>query len=183
MTNHYCVVHPDRLATGFKTVPCAPEGRLYVCPECEREENLPRVFAAYKAQHGPAIREFKAAQAAPPAGSKKIYLGFRFLGDACVSVYYPEKEYNCPLKPEPSQKIRNHSPDGFEWGYAGSGPAQLAMAILLDVSGDPLLAEALYQAFKRDIVSQLSDTWVIDESAVTMWIKAQKYEPPHLQAN
>jgi hypothetical protein len=35
------------------------------------------------------------------------------------------------LDPKPSQKLRNHSPDGFAWGYPGSGPAQLALAILL----------------------------------------------------
>lgn len=35
------------------------------------------------------------------------------------------------LEPGPSQKLWNHSPDGFNFGYAGSGPAQLALAILL----------------------------------------------------
>ena len=30
-----------------------------------------------------------------------------------------------------SLAVWNHSPDGFECGYAGSGPAQLALAILL----------------------------------------------------
>ena len=35
------------------------------------------------------------------------------------------------LDPKPSQRAYNHSPDGFNWGYAGSGPAQLALAILL----------------------------------------------------
>ena len=29
-------------------------------------------------------------------------------------------------------KIMNHSPNGFSWGYSGSGPAQLALAILCD---------------------------------------------------
>ena len=28
-----------------------------------------------------------------------------------------------PLNPR--QELRNHSPTGFEWGYGGSGPAQL----------------------------------------------------------
>src|SRR5207302_1533158 len=28
--------------------------------------------------------------------------------------------------------IPSHSPDGFEWGYGGSGPADLALAILID---------------------------------------------------
>ena len=31
-----------------------------------------------------------------------------------------------------SQKIINHSPDGFNWGYGGSGPAQLSLAMCLD---------------------------------------------------
>jgi hypothetical protein len=37
------------------------------------------------------------------------------------------------LDPRPIQAVWNHSPDGFEWGYFGSGPAQLALAILYDV--------------------------------------------------
>jgi hypothetical protein len=39
------------------------------------------------------------------------------------------------LDPKPSQEYRNHSPDGFNWGYAGSGPAQLALAIMLKLTG------------------------------------------------
>jgi hypothetical protein len=41
----------------------------------------------------------------------------------------------------------NHSPTGFEFGYGGSGPAQLALAILADCCGDEL-AVAFHQAFK-----------------------------------
>lgn len=33
------------------------------------------------------------------------------------------------------QRIVYHSPTGFEWGYPGSGPADLALNILADVSG------------------------------------------------
>jgi hypothetical protein len=36
------------------------------------------------------------------------------------------------LDPGASQKVYNHSPTGYSWGYGGSGPAQLALAILLD---------------------------------------------------
>ena len=39
------------------------------------------------------------------------------------------------LLPGESQKERNHSPDGFNWGYGGSGPAQLALAVLLKLTG------------------------------------------------
>jgi len=31
---------------------------------------------------------------------------------------------------DPRADLVNHSPDGFAWGYPGSGPAQLALAIL-----------------------------------------------------
>jgi hypothetical protein len=34
------------------------------------------------------------------------------------------------------QRIVYHSPTGFEWGYAGSGPADLALNILADAAGD-----------------------------------------------
>lgn len=37
------------------------------------------------------------------------------------------------LFPERSQAVHNHSPDGFNWGYGGSGPAQLALAICLEL--------------------------------------------------
>ena len=42
----------------------------------------------------------------------------------------------------------NHSPDGFEWGYGGSGPAQLALALLADALEDDKLADLLHQDFK-----------------------------------
>jgi hypothetical protein len=48
--------------------------------------------------------------------------------------------------------LRNHSPTGFEWGYCGSGPAQLALAILADhlESGDAALE--FYQRFKWEVI-------------------------------
>ena len=62
--------------------------------------------------------------------------------------------------------LRNHSPDGLEWGYAGSGPAQLALALLADHFGaDPggvRLAAALYQDFKFEVVARLPrDGWTL----------------------
>lgn len=52
------------------------------------------------------------------------------------------------LDPRPSQDVWNHSPDGFAWGYGGSGPAQLALAILLKAGLPSERAVALHQAFK-----------------------------------
>lgn len=77
-----------------------------------------------------------------------------------------------PLALEPSLKLANHSPDGFEWGYDGSGPAQLALAILLDYTGDKDLALRLYQDFKRDMIALLPhDEWVLSGVEIARWLK------------
>ena len=57
--------------------------------------------------------------------------------------------------------LGNNSPTGFSWGYNGSGPAQLALAILTDYfgakPGGKALAEALYEPFKFTVVAVLPD--------------------------
>lgn len=72
-----------------------------------------------------------------------------------VMVYDPEsnvKKYE--LTPGASQQHRNHSPDGFNFGYEGSGPAQLALAILLDFSG-LVPHPSLYQSFKVQFLARM----------------------------
>jgi hypothetical protein len=58
-----------------------------------------------------------------------------------------------PLNPR--LDLYNHSPSGFEWGYCGSGPAQLALGLLADHIGDDIEAFNLYQRFKWLVVVQL----------------------------
>lgn len=57
----------------------------------------------------------------------------------------------------PRHDLRNHSPTGYEWGYGGSGPAQLALAILADHFGPEgeERALSLYQDFKARVVAGL----------------------------
>jgi uncharacterized protein DUF6166 len=44
---------------------------------------------------------------------------------------------NGEVRPLPTHAdLYNHSPDGFSWGYAGSGPTQLALAMLMEVLED-----------------------------------------------
>lgn len=54
----------------------------------------------------------------------------------------------------PRFDLRNHSPTGFAWGYGGSGPAQLALAILADLHGDTV-ALRFYQTFKDRVIAAL----------------------------
>jgi hypothetical protein len=60
-----------------------------------------------------------------------------------------------PLNPR--LDLWNHSPTGFEWGYGGSGPAQLALALLADHLGNSTQAFALYQSFKWQVVANLPE--------------------------
>lgn len=68
---------------------------------------------------------------------------------------------------DPRLDIRNHSPSGFEWGYLGSGPAQLALAILADHLGDDHEAQMLYQRFKEHAIAPIDDdAWSMDSSEI-----------------
>lgn len=66
------------------------------------------------------------------------------------------KANNGHTRPLPLRlKLFNHSPTGFEWGYSGSGPAQLALAILADALRDPERAVRLHQDFKFKVIAGL----------------------------
>ena len=77
------------------------------------------------------------------------------------------------LKPERSQAVKNHSPDGFNWGYAGSGPSQLALAILLEVTNDEAKALAHYHDFERQAIAAIKSqetNWEIEENKILEWL-------------
>jgi len=61
-----------------------------------------------------------------------------------------------------------HSPTGFNWGYGGSGPADLARSILWDFIGtEP--NPRLYQDFKFQFVSGWKDKWQITSKEIQNW--------------
>ena len=67
----------------------------------------------------------------------------------------------------PRFDLWNHSPTGFEWGYVGSGPAQLALALLADHLGDGEQALNLYQRFKWLVVSELPEReWILTSDQI-----------------
>ena len=78
------------------------------------------------------------------------------------------------LFPKQSLKLRDHSPDGFQWGYGGSGPAQLALALLLDATGDARKALRYYQQFKDEYVALWPDRWEIPRGLIREWVKVQE---------
>ncbi len=91
----------------------------------------------------------------------------------------------------------HHSPTGFEWGYAGSGPADFALNILArfipeGTSGETVcggvpgrgggcvdaLAWEWHQAFKWDFVACLPDEGgTIPGEAIRAWLRERGVEP------
>ena len=65
-------------------------------------------------------------------------------GQSLVTVCDGQKSEPLPLRLD----LFNHSPTGFSWGYGGSGPAQLALALLADALGDDDWAIRLHQVFQ-----------------------------------
>ena len=62
-----------------------------------------------------------------------------------------------------------HSPTGIEWGYGGSGPADLARSVLLALTDEPT-ADALYQRFKAEVVASVPEVGgVLRAADVRAW--------------
>jgi hypothetical protein len=60
---------------------------------------------------------------------------------------------------------------GYAWGRAGSGPREVARAILLDATGNEMLAERLCRPYTWEVISQLpTEGFRITKKEVLAWI-------------
>jgi len=82
------------------------------------------------------------------------------------------KELEVTVDGEPLAKrydLLSASPSGFETGYNGSGPAQLAVAMLAHAFDDEFACEH-YQRFKREVVSELPEEgWTLTKQDLDAW--------------
>ena len=93
------------------------------------------------------------------------YVGSRHNGNAIVSVV--DAKTKCASMLDAGYRYVNHSPTRFEWGYLGSGPAQLAFAILLDHCGEAGPALLWYQDFKEQVIANfLSNSWELTSEEI-----------------
>lgn len=66
----------------------------------------------------------------------------------------------------------SHSPTGFNWGYRGSGPAQLALALAAHALGDDQRALAIYHRLKDKLVNNMrGDQFLITREALLAMIR------------
>jgi len=110
------------------------------------------------------------------------YINFNHMTKETFLTYLPERIHvkakysdkqvyinGVHMIPDGSLRIRNHSPDGFNWGYGGSGPAQFALALLM-LYVDADTAQLHYQDLKfgwvaglpqRDLDIHVNLRWVM----------------------
>jgi len=76
-----------------------------------------------------------------------------------------------------------HSPDGFQIGYDGSGPADLAYSILtdymlrchdIDMADIPGKVEQLHQEFKRAYIANAKDYIRISSALIYSFLRMQE---------
>ena len=68
-----------------------------------------------------------------------------------------------------------HSPDGFEWGYGGSGPSDLALNVL-GLFVPPPEAWRLHHDFEFDVIAQIprdAQDFVLSDQLVRGWIRGR----------
>ena len=81
----------------------------------------------------------------------------------------------------PRRDLWNHSPSGFEWGYCGSGPAQLALAILADHCGNDEQALNFYQRFKWTVIAELPyRRWTLTSDQIDQVLRSLREREPLL---
>ena len=56
---------------------------------------------------------------------------------------------------DPRFDLRRHSLSGYEFGFAGSGPAQLSLALLADALSNDETAKRFYMDFKNKVIARL----------------------------
>ncbi len=114
------------------------------------------------------------------AGAKAHVWAGEFGGDVVLS----RVEIDGRLRPAVNipQAVVRHSPTGFEWGYGGSGPADLAYNILLHYT-DAAAAERLHQEFKFAFLGYMPAAGgTIAGTSIRGWLKAMQADLFTLQA-
>lgn len=68
-----------------------------------------------------------------------------------------------------------HSPDGFEWGFSGSGPADLAFSVLATELGEEP-PPTVYLRFRDDVIARLRrERFELPAWEVMRWVEANRH--------
>lgn len=128
---------------------------------------------SYGAESPPVVREKDIVRALVHQFGEKRYCGTR---PRLVKPFVVIMNGDGSGRPLHSRlDLYNHSPTGFEWGYHGSGPAQLALALLADATGDDNLAVGMHQLFKEEVVANLDrNQWSLSWHEIDNWVESKR---------
>ena len=62
-------------------------------------------------------------------------------------------------------------PAGFEWGYDGDAPLQLAFALLMHRTNDRSLALNLAEKFTIEVIAVLDNDWVLENAFIDKFVQ------------
>ena len=84
---------------------------------------------------------------------------------------------------DPRMDVGHSSDGGFEWGYEGAGPRRLALALLVDHSGDAQHAFDNYPVFTETVIAELKgDEWTLTSEQIQTAIDQVVIVPMDLQS-
>lgn len=102
----------------------------------------------------------------------KVYLGVRSRNADGHTVTVSVVEDGVPRSLPSRLDLRDYSGSGLEWGYGADGPAQLALAVLADVTGSDDYAVRHFHWFRLEVISELPwQEWKLTEVQVRAWIR------------
>jgi Family of unknown function (DUF6166) len=68
-------------------------------------------------------------------------------------------------------EVKRFTRYGFEWTYEGESPQQLALAILVEQTGDPQRAVRLSEPFMKTVIANLDNDWTLTGDEVDAAIR------------
>ena len=103
----------------------------------------------------------------------RVYSGVRGPEGCVVRVRdsaYPERDDNPHvLDPGDSRAVVDYC-ERFDWGTTEPAALQLAVALLLDVTGEPEKARLWSQLFATKYVNSLPADWTVPELDIDLWL-------------
>jgi hypothetical protein len=106
-----------------------------------------------------------------------MIIAMKVFSDTCERVRVTVDEQ--PL--DPRIDLRDFKASGFEWGYEGSGPRQLALAILAEHAG-PQAVPGNYRRFVQAIIAEIeADTCQLTSTEIDQRIDQTAIVPMDLK--
>jgi len=111
----------------------------------------------------------------------RVYSGLCVDGVFTVSVLdsaLEQDETNPRLLSVDESRLLQDCCKAFHWGDESDGSRQLAVALLLDVTGEPETARQWFDFFAQKYVANLGQSWSVPELDIALWLHCYQNARP-----